>query len=714
MNKTKVFIVAGLALVICLFIAFDLSHYLNLPEIQRLHIKLQQTIESAPLLYAGIFFIIYLAITASSLPGAAMLTLLAGALFGLWQGFLLVSFASSLGATLAFLSARYLVRDKIQQRWGNKLKEFNIQFDKRGSDYLLSLRLLPLVPFFLINLLMGLTQIKTWRFYWVSQLGMVPGTLVYVNAGTELGKIQHIQDIASPSLWLALATLACLPHLLRFSLQRVRQYKLYRPYPKPKAFDYNMIVIGAGAGGLVSSYIAATVNAKVAIIEKHKMGGDCLNTGCVPSKALLRSAHFAHELSRATQLGFSPVSPKVDFKAVMARVHQVIEQIEPHDSIERYSQLGVECLTGQAKIISPYSVELNGQQLTTQNIIIATGAKPFVPDIAGLKDIKYLTSDNLWQLTQLPQQLLVIGAGPIGCEIAQAFARLGSSVTVMDQASRLLPRADSDVASLLQQQFDQEGIQCLLGVELTHFSSVEKNHFAHYQRDGQAQQISFDQVLIAVGRKANTQGLGLDALGIELNDNGTLTLDPYLRTQYPNIFAVGDVAGPMQFTHFAAHQAWYASVNALFGKFKKFKADYRVIPSVIYSDPQIAQVGLTEQQAKAASISYHVTEFELKELDRAIADDATFGKVKVLTVPNKDTILGATIVANNAGDMIGEFVLAMKYKLGLNKILATTHAYPTMLEANKYAAGKWKQQHKPTRLLTWLARYFTWQRGDKA
>ncbi|MCE2570065.1 dihydrolipoyl dehydrogenase [Motilimonas eburnea] len=711
MSKTKLALLIMLSLIIISFVAFDLSHYLNLATIQQQHLKLQHLIDSAPWLYASAFFIIYLIITASSLPGAAMLTLLAGALFGLWQGFILVSFASSLGATLAFLLARYLARDKIQQRWGHKLHQFNREFEQRGSDYLLSLRLLPVVPFFLINLLMGLTTIKSWRFYWVSQLGMIPGTLVYVNAGTELGKIQRVEDIASPSLWLALAALASLPHVVRFVMHRIKQHKLYRRYPKPDTFDYNMIVIGAGAGGLVSSYIAATVNAKVAIIEKHKMGGDCLNTGCVPSKALLRSAHFAHELSKASQLGFSPVNANANFKAVMARVHQVIKQIEPHDSVERYRQLGVECLSGHAVIRSPYHVELNGQQLTTENIIIATGAKPFVPNIAGLEHIDYLTSDNLWQLQTLPQQLLIIGAGPIGCELAQAFSRLGSKVTIMDQAAQLMPRADQDIAQLLQQQFDQEHIQTLLGVKLTQFSSSEGAQCIHYQYQGENHHQTFDKVLIAVGRKANTQGLGLEDLGIETHDNGTLVLDPYLRTQYANIFAVGDVAGPMQFTHFAAHQAWYASVNALFGRFKKFKADYRVIPSVTYCDPQIAQVGLTEQQARAEGIAVEVTEFELKELDRAIADDATQGKVKVLTVPNKDRILGVTIVANHAGDMIGEFVLAMKYKLGLSKILATTHAYPTMLEANKYVAGQWKQKHKPIWLLTWLKRYFDRRRG---
>ena len=712
MNRNKWLVVLALLLLMAAFFGFNLNQYLDLTVIKQQHQQLQHAVDQQPWLYAGAFFLLYLLITASSLPGAAILTLLAGALFGLVEGFILVSFASTLGATLAFLAARYLFQARIQARWGHKLTQFNQGVAKQGGHYLLSLRLLPVVPFFVINLLMGLTAIKTRTFYWVSQLGMIPGTLVYVNAGTELNKINSLKDIASPSLWLAFALLALLPHLIQLAMSRYQRFKLYRPYPKPKQFDYNLVVIGAGAGGLVSSYIAATVNANVAIIEKDKMGGDCLNTGCIPSKALLRSAHFAHELSKANSLGFAPTTAKVDFKAVMARVHQVIKEVEPHDSIERYSQLGVNCLTGHARITSPYCVTLNEQPIYTENIIIATGAKPFVPDFKGLEQVEYLTSDTLWQLDELPEHLLVLGAGPIGCELAQAFRRLGAEVTVMDMAEQLLPREDAAVGKVIQAQFQSEGIQCRLGVKVTHFSREAGQQQVHYQHsDNKSLSLNFDKVLIALGRKANTQGLGLEALGIALAPNGTVKLDPYLRTEFSNIFAVGDVAGPMQFTHFAAHQAWYASVNALFGRLKKFKADYRVIPSVTYCDPQIAQVGLNENRAKAENIPYEVTEFALHELDRAIAEDARQGFVKVLTVPNKDTILGVTIVAEHAGETIGEFVLAMKHGLGLNKILATVHAYPTMLEANKYAAGAWKQKHKPTRILAFLKHYFNARLG---
>lgn len=711
MKLNKWLLVAAILLLAVLFFSLEINQYLTLDYIQQQHLELQQAVEQHHLLYALGFFIAYVLITAGSLPGAAILTLLAGALFGLAEGFIIVSFASSIGATLAFLVARYLLRERLQAKWGHKLAQFNQGVAKQGAQYLLSLRLLPVVPFFLINLLMGLTSLKTRTFYWVSQLGMIPGTLVYVNAGTELSKISSLQDIASPSLWFAFALLAILPHLIKWTISRYQQYKRYQPYPKPKKFDYNLVVIGAGAGGLVSSYIAATVNAKVAIIEQHKMGGDCLNTGCVPSKALLRSAHFAAELNKATALGFAPIASKVDFKAVMTRVHDVIKQVEPHDSIERYSKLGVNCLQGKATIKTPYAVELNGQTLLTENIIIATGAKPFVPPIKGLDQVEYLTSDSLWQLEQLPPRLLVVGAGPIGCELAQAFARLGSRVTMIDVANQLLPREDPSVSSILLEQFQQEGIQCLLGVTLDYFSHDTDDQWAHYQTALGEQRISFDKVLIAVGRKANTEGVGLENLGIKLEANGTIRLDPYLRTDYPNIFAVGDVAGPMQFTHFAAHQAWYASVNALFGRFKKFKADYRVIPSVTYCDPPIAQVGINETRAKADNIPYEVTEFALDELDRAIADNAKQGVVRILTVPNKDTILGVTIVGQHAGETIGEFVLAMKHGLGLNKVLGTVHAYPTMLEANKYAAGAWKQKHKPARILALLKRYFTRRRG---
>ncbi len=702
MNKNKLILLFLFAGFIGAFFAFDLGQYLTLS-----YIKQQQGVWLANLdqdfwVYSLGFFVVYVLVAATSVPGAVVLTLAAGALFGLAWGFVLVSFASSLGATLAFLFARFLFKKPLQDKWGDKLASINAGIKKDGPFYLFTLRLIPLFPFFLINLLMGLTPLKARTFYWVSQLGMIPGTLVYVNAGTQISQLDSLQGIASPGLLFSFALLGIFPFIAKALVAFIKGRKQNKRYPKPKQYDRNLVVIGAGAGGLVSSYIAAAVKAKVTLVEKHKMGGDCLNTGCVPSKAIIRSAHFAAEIKKADLLGFEPVEAKANFKAVMARVHRVIKEIEPHDSTERYSKLGVECVQGTAKIISPYEVEIDGNKLTTQNIIIATGARPFVPPIDGIEAVDYLTSDTIWGLTELPKRFLIIGAGPIGCELAQSFARLGSEVIVVDMAKRLLPREDEDVSEVLTNKLTGEGIQLKLGSKPVRFNGSDQ---LVAQSDSGEETIEFDKILIAIGRKANTQGLGLENLGITTSKMGTIELDEYLRTSFPNIYAVGDVAGPYQFTHFAAHQAWYASVNALFGRFKKFKADYRVIPAATYTDPQIARVGLNETEAKAQGISYEVTRYQLDDLDRAITDDEKEGFVKVLTPPGRDKILGATIVGYNAGELLGEFVLAMRHNLGLNKILGTIHAYPTMLEANKYAAGIWKQNHKPERVLIWLEKY---------
>ena len=559
---------------------------------------------------------------------------------------------------------------------------------------------------------MGLTPMKTVAFYWVSQLGMLAGTAVYVNAGAELGAVEEFSatGILTPALLLSFLLLAIFPFIARGLVSVVQHRKVYKPYSKPKSFDTNMVVIGAGSAGLVSAYIAATVKAKVTLVEKHKMGGDCLNTGCVPSKALIRAAKTVKEISRAKQLGIDVGEPTVDFPRVMERVRQVIKEIEPHDSIERYTELGVDCLQGEAKILSPWQVEVNGQSITTRNIIIASGARPFVPPIPGLDQLDYLTSDNLWDLTELPQRLLVMGGGPIGCELAQAFNRLGSHVTLVDMMPRVLPREDEDVSAFVMQRFTEEGIEVLTGHQSVGFEQRGDESVALLDADGESREVVFDKVLVAVGRKANTSGLGLEDIGLELNPNGTVTVDDYLRTRYPNIYACGDVAGPYQFTHTAAHQAWYAVVNALFGGLKKFKVDYRVIPWVTFIDPEVAHVGLSESDAIKQSIPYEITKYALDDLDRAIADGVAEGFVKVLTVPGKDRILGATIVGYHGGDLLTEFVTAMKQGLGLKKILGTIHSYPTISEANKFVAGEWSKAHAPQELLTWVERYHSWKR----
>lgn len=481
---------------------------------------------------------------------------------------------------------------------------------------------------------------------------------------------------------------------------------------KPKKFDNNIVVIGAGSGGLISAYIAAAVKAKVTLIEKHKMGGDCLNTGCVPSKALIKSARIAYQMRHASSYGLTDTKPKVDFNKVMERVQSKIAKIEPHDSVERYQSLGVNVIQGEAKLVSPWHIEVNDQLVTAQHIIIATGANPRVPNIKGIDKIKHLTSENLWEIRKQPKRLLVLGGGPIGSEMAQAFARLGSQVTQLEKSDRLMPHEDSEVSEYVKQCFESEGIQVLCNHEAQEIiqHDAKKIMVAKNYKNGQTLEIEFDELLISIGRQANIENFGLAEIGVEVTDRG-VKVDGFLRTNHAHIFAVGDVIGSYQFTHTAGHMAWYAAVNALFGQFKKFKVDYSVIPWSTFIDPEVAHVGLNEQRAKLENIAYEVTKYELSDLDRSIADNIDRGWVKILTPPNKDKILGVTIVGEHAGDLITEFIMAMKHGLGLNKILGTIHIYPTLAEGNKMAAGTWKKKHIPEKLLSYVKKFHTWRRG---
>ena len=700
------------------FFYFDLNLLLTLDGLKSGLVQFETWRSDSPIFVGGVFLLLYVIVTALSLPGAVIMTLAAGALFGLFWGTLIVSFASSIGATLAFLVSRYLLQDTVQSRFGDRLKAFNEGVARDGAFYLFTVRLVPIFPFFLINLLMGLTTIRAFTFYWVSQVGMFVGTLVYVNAGTQLGQLESLSGILSPSLLLSFVLLGVFPLMAKKVLDVIKARRVYAGFTKPKSFDRNMIVIGAGAGGLVSAYIAATVKAKVTLIEAHKMGGDCLNYGCIPSKALIKSAKVAHQMRHAENYGLNSSEPTFSFKKIMQRVHDVIAKVEPHDSVERYSKMGVDVVQGYAKLIDPWTVEIQlneggTQRLTARSIVLATGARPFVPNLPGLEDVGYYTSDTLWEafakLDEPPKRLVVLGGGPIGCELAQSFARLGSKVTQVERSTRIMRREDEDVSALAQDSLIQDGV-----ILLTSHSAVRCEKEGDVKRlivehEGQESVVEFDALICAVGREARLEGYGLENLGIETK--GTIVTNDYLETLYPNIFAAGDVAGPYQFTHVAAHQAWYAAVNALFGTFKKFRVDYRVIPWTTFVDPEVARVGLSEQDAKEKGIAYEMVRYELDDLDRAIADSAAKGFVKVLTVPGKDKILGVTIVGEHAGDLLAEFVLAMKHGLGLNKVLGTIHTYPTWAEANKYAAGEWKRAHAPQRILNWLEKYHTWRRG---
>lgn len=700
------------------FFYFDLNSYLTLQGMKDSLDTFQSQIAQNPVLSIGVFFAIYVAVTALSLPGAAILTLAAGALFGLVQGLVIVSFASSVGATLAFLVSRFILRDTVRNKFKEKLKKIDEGVEKQGAFYLFTLRLVPVFPFFLINLLMGLTSLKTWTFYWVSQVGMLAGTAVYVNAGTQLAQIDSLSGIVSPGLIFSFVLLGIFPWIAKAIVAVVNRRRVYKGYSKPKKFDRNLVVIGAGAGGLVTSYIAAAVKAKVTLVEAGEMGGDCLNYGCVPSKAIIKTAKVANQMHHADSYGLEPVTPAMSFKRVMARVHEVIAAIAPNDSVERYTSLGVDVVKGYAKIIDPWTVEIKKndggtQTLTTKNIVVATGAAPFIPELPGIEQSGYVTSDTLWtkfaELEDAPKRLIVLGGGPIGCELAQAFSRLGSDVTQVERAPRLMGREDADVAEYAESVLRESGVNVLTSHDALRFEQQDGEKVLVVAKEGVESTITYDEVIVAVGRKARLHGFGLEDLGIQFDR--TIETDEYLQTLMPNIFAAGDVVGPYQFTHVAAHQAWYAAVNALFGTFKKFKVDYRVIPWTTFIDPEVARVGINERDAAEQDIDVEVTRYEFAELDRAVAESARKGFIKVLTPPGKDKILGVTIVSEHAGDLLAEFVIAMKHDLGLNKILGTIHAYPTWAEGAKYAAGNWKRANAPEKLLSYVEKFHTWRRG---
>ena len=710
----KILIILALAALIVAYFAFGLGDYLTVEGIKQIADDVSGYYARNPAQVIALFFLVYVAVTAASLPGAAVMTLAAGALFGVFVGTVVVSFASTLGATLAFLASRYVLRDSIEARFGERLKAVNQGLERDGAFYLFTIRMIPLFPFFVVNLVMGLTRIRAWTYAWVSQVGMLLGTIVYVNAGTQLARIDSLAGIASPAVLASFALLGVAPWFAKAIIAWIKRRKVYAGFDRPKRFDRNLVVIGAGSAGLVSALIAATVKAKVTLVEADKMGGDCLNTGCVPSKALIKSAKVAEQMRHADRYGLEAAEPEVPFGKTIERVMGAIKAIEPHDSIERYEGLGVDVVEGFAKIVDPWRVEITCkdggvQRLTTRAIVIAAGADPVIPPIEGLEGSGFLTSDTMWdafaQMDEPPARVVVLGGGPIGCELSQALARLGSQVTQLEMEDRVLGREDTEVSALAKAFLEASGVRVLTGHRA---ARVGKGQLVADHKGAEVA-IPFDTLIVAVGRAARLRGYGLEQLGIDTEK--TVVTDDFLATKFPNIYAAGDVAGPFQLTHVASHQAWFASVNALFGQFKRFKADYRVIPAVTFLDPEVARVGINESEAKEQGIDYEVTRYDLDDLDRAIAESETKGFVKVLTPPGKDTILGATIVGAHAGELLAEYVLAMKHKLGLGKILGTIHSYPTMAEANKFAAGEWKNKHKPEGLLNLVEKYHAWRRG---
>jgi pyruvate/2-oxoglutarate dehydrogenase complex dihydrolipoamide dehydrogenase (E3) component/uncharacterized membrane protein YdjX (TVP38/TMEM64 family) len=719
MRSRRLLLLLLVAAAVAAFFLSGAGDYLTLEALQAEQTRFQAWLAREPVTVIGGFFLLYVAMAALSLPGATLMTVLSGALFGLGGGLVIVSFASALGATLAALIARTLLRGPLERRYAGVLERVNAGIRREGELYLFTLRLIPLFPFFVINLVMGLTRMRLTTFYWVSQVGMLPGTAVFVNAGRELAELQALGDILSPSLLASFALIGLFPWLAKWLVALVKRRALARRYARPARFDRDIVVIGAGAAGLVASYIGAAVRARVTLVERERMGGDCLNTGCVPSKALIRAARSAREVRRAGRYGVRVGEPCVDFAAVMGHVQGAIEAIAPHDSVERYTGLGVEVLEGEARLTSPWEVSVATQEgprtLTTRHVIIASGARPRVPKLPGIDAIEVLTSDTLWRLEALPEHLVVLGGGPIGCELGQSFALLGSRVTLVESAGQLLPREDAEVAEALLAAMGEDGVRVLLGhraLEVVTDATGPALEVAN--GEGQRERLPFTHLLVAAGREANVTGMGLEALGVETRANGTLDVDETLRSVLPNVWACGDVAGPYQLTHAGAHQAWHATVNALFGEVRRFRVSYRALPAVTFTTPEVARVGLNEREARERGVAYEVTRYALAELDRALAEGDSQGFVKVLTPPGRDRILGATVVGEGAGEMLATFTLAMTRGIGLNRLLSTIHPYPTRSEAVKATAGVWKNAHKPERLLGWLARYFAWRRGGES
>jgi dihydrolipoamide dehydrogenase len=711
MNKGKLFVAVVIVALIAAFFAFDLKRYISLEYFEAQRSAIQAHFDAKPFETGAIFFGIYVLVTGLSLPGAAILTLAAGAIFGLLWGVIIVSFASTIGASLAFLASRYVLRDWVQAKFGDKLKAINAGIERDGAFYLFAMRLVPAFPFFAINLLMGLTPMTVRTYYGISQVGMLAGTIVYVYAGTQLGQFR-----ISPGLVAAFVLLGIFPLVAKKVLDALKARKAYARWSRPASYDNNLVVIGGGSAGLVSAYIAAAVKAKVTLVEKHRMGGDCLNTGCVPSKALIKTAKLLAQIRRSKDYGIRSATADFDFAEVMERVQDVVAKVEPHDSVERYTKLGVDCVQGSAKITSPWTVDVtlgNGQvrTLTTKNIVIAAGGRPFIPPIPGLREANPLTSDTVWDLRKLPARLVVLGGGPIGCELAQAFARLGAKVTQVEMLPRILSKEDPEFSALVMKRFVAEGIEVLVGhkAKQVHVGAGTKTLVVEHE--GREKTIDCDEILCAVGRAANVEGYGLEELGIGITKQRTIDVNDFLQTTYPNIYACGDVAGPYQFTHTASHMAWYCAVNALFGRFRKFRVDYSVIPWATFTDPEVARVGLNETEAKEKNIAYEVSTYGIDDLDRAIADGEAEGLVKVLTQPGSDKVLGATIAGEHAADILAEYVAAMRHGFGMNKILGTIHTYPTMAEANKYAAGAWKRSQVTQGQMTFVAAFNAWTRG---
>jgi pyruvate/2-oxoglutarate dehydrogenase complex dihydrolipoamide dehydrogenase (E3) component len=467
--------------------------------------------------------------------------------------------------------------------------------------------------------------------------------------------------------------------------------------------EFDLVVIGGGAGGLVVAAGGAALGAKVALVEKHKLGGDCLWYGCVPSKTLLKSARIAHQMRHADRWGLDPAPPHPDLARVMERVARVIRSIEPNDSPERFRGLGVDVIFGSGAFTGPDVFEVEGRRLTARTFIIATGSRPAVPHIPGLDAVPYLTNETIFHLREPVPHLLIVGAGPIGCEMAQAFRRLGSVVTVIDVAPRILPREDADLAAVVSNALEAEGVQFRLGASIVSCSRQAKDvRLRVHGANGANTEITGSHLLLAAGRIANVEGLGLDAAGVDVH-SGKIVTEAGVRTTNSRIYVIGDAAGGHQFTHLAEHHAGIVLRHAIFRM--SWVQPSPVIPWCTFTDPELARVGLSEAEATARGIVHRVYRFPFAEIDRARAEDEAEGLAKIVT-DSRGRVLGAAIVGPHAGELIAEYAIAVAKRMNAKELTEIIHAYPTLAQINRRVADQRLKEGLTPSAKLWIQRIF--------
>ncbi|MBA3536096.1 MAG: FAD-dependent oxidoreductase [Tatlockia sp.] len=684
-----------------LFFSLRLDKYLTFTSLRENRATLISWTKEHFFMAALLYMSCYTLAVAASVPGAVFLTLAGGFLFGVVFGTVFVIVSATLGATALFFAVRTSFGDwlaKSALSWLGRMRE---GFQQNAFSYLLMLRLVPLFPFWVVNIVPALLGVDAKTFIITTFFGILPGSIVYVMVGNGLSHVFEanqtpnlgiIFDIKVLLPLLALAALSFIPILYK----RVNP-KEQKKNPKTNQIKCDLSIIGAGAGGLSVAAVAAQLGLKVVLLESGKMGGDCLNYGCVPSKSLLAAGKIAYQLRHAAQFGISSKGLEIDFKKVMQQVHAVIKVLAKNDSVERFESLGVQVIKAVARFSGVNTLVAQDRVIEARRIVIATGSSPFKPPIPGLEDTPYLTNETIFNLTEQPKHLIVIGGGPIGCELAQAFSMLGSKITLIE-GFNLLPKDDVDCVAILRAQLKAMGIIIheqakVLGVEPHAHGGIKVS----INQAGEKLAIRGSHLLIATGRRANVENLDLEKAGIVYSNKG-IEVNSRLQTSNRRVYALGDVVGPYQFTHMATYQAGIVLRNIAFKI--PAKVDYRAIPWVTYTLPEIAHVGLLAEEAlKHADIQF--TEWSFLENDRAQTEHSLEGKIKIIS-DKKGRVLGVTIVGAHAGELILPWVIAIREKRTLRSFTDAVSPYPTLSEISKRVAGEFYKSKLFSNKTRWL------------